>query len=92
MHPDEWNALREGQSIYVHRPLRSELHAERGTVVTVQMTGAEHAIAVRLDDADGESHVVWPRRLASHLEAVGAAGDCWRCELPGRPVVERFAG
>jgi hypothetical protein len=74
----EWNALRVGSAVRVHR---NGGVLEPGTVAFVDVLHGSNGVGIRVVSDDGDS-VSWPSRLAVHA-AVGDTDDpgepCGRC-------------
>jgi hypothetical protein len=75
----DWDGLRPGNEIFVHHSPATAHRAGAATVdfVTVR-TRRGNAVGLRLTDGS----VVWPSWLATHVEPVAPAGECWRCAQP----------
>jgi hypothetical protein len=74
----EWNALRVGDRVLVHRA-DPELPLQAGTVAIVETRGPSNFVGVSVaDEADGR-RVVRPNRLSVHSDPQESAEDCWRC-------------
>jgi hypothetical protein len=77
----EWNALRVGDTVFVHDPRGQRDPAAEGTVVTVDTKTGKHGVngvGIRVA-AEGGHRVVWPSFLTVHRDPRDPIDDCWRC-------------
>jgi hypothetical protein len=72
----EWNALRRGDTVFVHDARNADLGLRAGVVALVDVHRSGHDVGIRL--TTGTPTVVRPGRFAVHL-AAGKDDDCWRC-------------
>jgi hypothetical protein len=75
----EWNALRVGDSVRIHR---NGTTLEPGTVAFVDVLRGSNGIGVRTAAANGEGRVTWPSREAVHAATDGTEdpdAPCLRC-------------
>jgi hypothetical protein len=76
----EWNALRVGDKVVVHDPTDPAMPLLAGIVALVQPMSGPNDIGVRVASTSDRLSVLWPRRLAVHLDPLDPAEECWRCE------------
>jgi len=76
----EWNALRVGNHVLLHDPAHPASALVPATVVIVQPAQGTNEIGVRVPPAGDHWTVVWPRRLAAHLDPRDPAEPCWQCD------------
>lgn len=74
----EWNALREGDRVLVHRATDGNDEIVSGTVITVDMLRESNAIGVRIAPPGVDPSVTWPSSRIVHLDPRGP-DPCWRC-------------
>jgi hypothetical protein len=78
----EWNALRVGDTVFVHDPGAHRDPAAPGTVVTVDTKTGKHdvnGVGIRVGAEGGGHRVVWPSFLTVHHDPSDPIDDCWRC-------------
>jgi hypothetical protein len=74
----QWNALRRGDTVFVHDPSDADLGLRAGVVTLIDVGQRSHDVGIRLTTGTPAGSVVRPGRLAVHLAAVND-DDCWRC-------------
>ena len=74
----QWNALRRGDTVFVHDPSDADLGLRAGVVTLIDVGPRGHDVGIRLTTGTPASPVVRPGRLAVHLATVND-DDCWRC-------------
>jgi len=84
----QWNALRRGDTVFVHDPSDADLGLRAGVVTLVDVCPSGHDVGIRLTTGTPTGSVVRPGRFAVHLAAV-EDHDCWRCSdnRPQRPGI-----
>lgn len=82
----EWNALEVGDHVMVHEHTDQDLPAVPGRVVEVEIAEGSNDLAIRIKPARGKAVVVYPRRLAVHLEELDPDRRCWRCDSHARTL------
>ena len=89
----QWNALRRGDTVFVHDASDADLGLRAGVVTLVDVRPSGHDVGVRLTTGTPTGPVVRPGRFAVHLAAVDDH-DCWHGidnRLP-RPGISVAAG
>ena len=74
----QWNALRRGDTVFVHDANAADLGLRAGVVPLVDVNPSGHDVGIRLTTGAPTGPVVRPGRFAVHLAAL-AADECWRC-------------
>ena len=74
----QWNALRRGDTVFVHDAADADLGLRAGIVTVVDARPSGHDVGIRLTTRNPPGPVVRPGRFAVHLAAVDDH-DCWRC-------------
>jgi hypothetical protein len=74
----QWNALGVGDRVSVHEGPGPGLTT--GAVDTVEVRATTNGVGIRTADAGVGWQVLWPARMAVHLEPRDIAERCWRCE------------
>ena len=74
----EWNALREGDRVLVHRATDGIDDIVSGTVITVDMLRESNAVGIRITPPGVDPSVTWPIPRIVHLDPRGPE-PCWRC-------------
>jgi hypothetical protein len=84
----QWNALRRGDTVFVHDPSDADLGLRAGVVTLIDVGQRGHDVGIRLTTGTLTGTVVRPGRFAVHLAAVND-DDCWRCSdnQPPRPDI-----
>ena len=84
----QWDALRRGDTVFVHDASDADLGLRAGVVTLVDVAPSGHDVGIRLTDGIPARSVVRPGRFAVHL-AAGDDHDCWRCSdnRPQRPGI-----
>ena len=84
----QWDALRRGDTVFVHDASDAELGLRAGVVTLVDVRPSGHDVGIRLTTGSPTASVVRPGRFAVHLAAVDD-DDCWRCSdnRPQRPGI-----
>jgi hypothetical protein len=88
----QWNALRRGDTVFVHDPSDAELGLRAGVVTLVDVGPRGPDVSIRLTTGTPTGSVVRPGRFAVHLAAMND-DDCWRCtdNRPQRPDISMAA-
>ena len=83
----QWDALRRGDTVFVHDASDADLGLRAGVVTLVDVRPSGHDVGIRLTTGTPTGSVVRPGRFAVHLAAVDDH-DCWRCSdnRPQRPA------
>jgi hypothetical protein len=76
----EWNALRVGDKVVVHDPTDPAMQLLPGSVALVETVSVPNDIGVRVASTSDRPKVLWPSRLAVHLDPLDPAEECWRCD------------
>jgi hypothetical protein len=76
----EWNALRVGDKVLVHDPGDPAMQLLPGVVAMVQTKEGSNDIGVRVAPRSDRPSVLWPSRLAVHIDPQDTSEDCWRCD------------
>ena len=75
----EWNSLRAGDAVRIHRNGGA---LEAGTVAAVNTLQGSNGVGIRVVSGDGSQDLSWPSRLTVHAER-GDTDDpgapCLRC-------------
>ena len=89
----QWNALRRGDTVFVHDSSDANLDLHAGVVTLVDVRPSGHDVGIRLTTGTPTGSVVRPGRFAVHL-AAGDDHDCWRCgdNRPQRPGIGMVPG
>ena len=89
----QWNALRRGDTVFVHDATVADLGLRAGVVTRVDVNASGHDVGIRLTAGTPTGPVVRPGRFAVHL-AAGDDHDCWRCgdNRPRRPAIDMVTG
>jgi hypothetical protein len=74
----QWNALRRGDTVFVHDPTDADLGLRAGVVTLIDASQRGPDVGIRLTTGTPTAPVVRPGRFAVHL-AAGNDDDCWRC-------------
>jgi hypothetical protein len=74
----QWNALRRGDTVFVHDASDADLGLRAGVVALVDVHRSGHDVGIRLTTGTPIGPVVRSGRFAVHLSAV-EDHDCWRC-------------
>lgn len=76
----DWNGLRLGDRVLVHASSGADMALSPGTVAMVDGVKGSNGVGIRVgtDGRDGE--VVWPSRLAVHVDPPDPSESCWRCQ------------
>jgi hypothetical protein len=84
----QWDALRRGDTVFVHDATDAELGLRAGVVTLVDVRPSGHDVGIRFTTGSPTGPVVRPGRFAVHL-AAGEDHDCWRCSdnRPQRPGI-----
>ncbi len=84
----QWDALRRGDTVFVHDASDADLGLRAGVVTLVDVRPSGHDLGIRLTPGTPGRPVVRPGRFAVHLAAVDD-DDCWRCgdNRPPRPDI-----
>ena len=84
----QWDALRRGDTVFVHDASDADLGLRAGVVTLVDVRPSGHDVGIRLTTGTPTGSVVRPGRFAVHLAAVDDH-DCWRCSdnRPQRPDI-----
>ena len=84
----QWDALRRGDTVFVHDATAADLGLRAGVVTLVDVRPSGHDVAIRFTNGTPIGPVVRPGRFAVHL-AAGEDDDCWRCSdnRPQRPGI-----
>jgi len=72
------DALRRGDSVFVHDDRDADLALRVGVVTLVDVRPSGHAVDIRRSPGTPTGRVVRPGRFAVHLAPVDVH-DCWRC-------------
>jgi hypothetical protein len=75
----EWNALRVGDPVRIHRNGRA---LEPGTVALIDASHGSFGLGIRVASAGGGQEVLWPSRVTVHGETGDtddAGAPCLRC-------------
>ena len=73
----QWDALRRGDTVFVHDASDAFLGVRAGVVTLVDVIPSGHDVGIRLTTGTRDGSVVRPGRFAVHLASVD--DDCWRC-------------
>ena len=73
----QWDALRRGDTVFVHDASDADLGVRAGVVTLVDVRPSGHDVGIRLTTGTPAGSVVRPGRFAVHLAAVDDH-DCWR--------------
>ena len=76
----DWNVLRPGDSVLVHGAGGSDMTLAPGVVVTVNVRKGSNGVGIRVTTGGQYGGIVWPSRLAVHLDPRDPAEPCWRCQ------------
>jgi len=78
----QWDALRRGDTVFVHDASDADLGLRAGIVTLIDV---HRSVGIRFTTRTGP--VVRPGRFAVHL-AAGEDDDCWRCRdnRPQAPI------
>jgi hypothetical protein len=76
----EWNALRVGDKVVVHDQSDPAMQLQSGTVALVETAIGPNDIGVRVVSTSDRPKVLWPSRLAVHVDPLDPAEECWRCD------------
>ena len=89
----QWEALRRGDTVFVHDASDADLGLRAGIVTLVDVAPSVHDVGLRLITGTPTGSVVRPGRFAVHL-AAGDDHDCWRCSdnRPPRPGIDIAPG
>ena len=89
----QWDALRRGDTVFVHDASDADLGLLAGVVTLVDVRPSGHDVGIRLTTGTPTGSVVRPGRFAVHLAAVDDH-DCWRCSdnRPQRPGIGMALG
>jgi hypothetical protein len=84
----QWDALRRGDTVFVHDASDADLGLRAGVVTLVDVRPFGHDVGIRLATGIPTAPDVRPGRLAVHIAAVDDH-DCWRCSdnRPPRPDI-----
>lgn len=74
----QWDALRRGDTVFVHDAGDADPGLRAGVVTLVDVSPSGHGVGIRLTTGTRTGSVVRPGRFAVHL-AAGEHHDCWRC-------------
>jgi hypothetical protein len=74
----QWDALRRGDTVFVHDASDTDLGLRAGIVTLVDVRPSGHDVGIRLATGTPTQSVIRPGRFAVHL-AAGDDHDCWRC-------------
>jgi hypothetical protein len=74
----QWNALRRGDTVFVHDASDADLGLRAGVVTLVDVHPSGHDVGIRFTTGTPTGSVVRPGRFAVHL-AAAEDQDCWRC-------------
>jgi hypothetical protein len=74
----QWDALRRGDTVFVHDASDADLGMRAGVVTLVDARPSGHEVGIRLTTGSRTAQVVRPGRFAVHL-AAGEDHNCWRC-------------
>jgi hypothetical protein len=74
----QWDALRRGDTVFVHNARDADLRLRAGLVTLVDVRPSGHDLGIRLTTFTRTGPVVRPGRFAVHLAAMDDH-DCWRC-------------
>ena len=85
----QWNALRRGDTVFVHDPSEPDLGLRAGVVTLIDVGQRGPDVGIRLTTGTPNAPVVRPGRFAVHLAAMNDDDDCWRCSdyRPERPDI-----
>ena len=88
----EWDALRRGDTVFVHDASDADLGLRAGVVSLVDVRPSGHDVGIRLTTGTPNGSVVRHGRFAVHLAAADDH-DCWRCsDIPQRPDISTAPG
>ena len=89
----QWDALRRGDTVFVHDASDADLGLRAGVVTLVDVRPSGHDVGIRLTAGTPTGSVVRPGRFAVHIAAV-ADHECWRCSdnRPQRPGIGMAPG
>jgi len=74
----DWNALRAGDSVLVHAASGPGTSLSSGVVAQVNVLKSSNGVGIRVH-TDGQGSIIWPSRLAVHLDPPNPSEPCWRC-------------
>jgi hypothetical protein len=89
----QWDALRRGDTVFVHDARDADLGLRAGVVTLVDTRPSGHDVGIHLTTGTPAGRIVRPGRFAVHLAAVDDH-DCWRCTdiRPNRPSIGMAPG
>jgi hypothetical protein len=75
----DWDALRVGDSVRLHDRDQADLALVPGIVAMVDTKKRSNGIGIRIGSTKGKV-ILWPSRLAVHLDPRDPTEECWRCQ------------
>jgi hypothetical protein len=80
----DWDVLRVGDGVLLHDADKADLALVSGVVAMVITRKGSNGIGIRVGSTTGDL-IMWPARLAVHLDPRDPTEECWRCQaLAGR--------
>ena len=76
----DWNALCAGDSVLVHDWTDADMQLLPGVVALLQTTRRSHDFGIRVASNGDRPSVIWPSRLAVHVDPPDPTEACWRCD------------
>jgi hypothetical protein len=74
-----WDVLRVGDRVLLHDSDTADLALVSGVVAMVDTKKRSNRIGIRIGSTTGKV-IIWPSRLAVHLDPRDPTEECWRCE------------
>jgi hypothetical protein len=75
----DWDVLRVGDRVLLHDSDQADLALVSGVVAMVDTKKRSNRIGIRIGSTKGKV-VIWPSRLAVHLDPRDPTEECWRCD------------
>jgi hypothetical protein len=75
----EWDVLRVGDRVQLHDLDKADMALIPGVVSMVQSRKGPNGVGIHVGSAAAGT-VLWPARLAVHLDPRDLTEPCWRCE------------